>query len=157
MQIHRRCQNVSLSIGSRILHRIRVRIATPNHQFFSIQVPHFFLGHRLRANFHRGRQTLLRSVEEPMSTVICVLHPPCSQRGLGLQSMSQCSCQQTKYLWSLFRADRIPALQTKKFRTKPTRLDTRQFRRSRLRDAPPPIIFFATFSRARLKIQRTVR
>jgi len=110
----------------------------PNRQLFSIQVPYFFLGHPVRPNFRRGRQTLLRSVVEPMSTVVCVLHPPCNQRGLGLHPRSQCPCQQTKYLWSSFRADRTPASQTKRFRTRPTLLDTRQFRRSRRRDAALP-------------------
>lgn len=61
----------------------------------STQVPHFLLGHRVRSDFRRGRQTLLHSVEGPLatSTVISVLHPSSSQRGLGPHPQPQRSCQ----------------------------------------------------------------
>ena len=76
-------------------------------------------------NSPRGRRIPQRSIEWPKSTLLCTLRLPRSRWRLRRPMMPRYSCQWTKYILSLFRADPFPVSCMKTRKTRPCRTDTK--------------------------------
>ena len=82
------------------------------------------IGHWIRPNSHRRCRSPLGCVERSTSLARSILRPPRSWRGLGRRTRPQSSYQQTRYIWSSFRAYRSPTLLMLIQKRRSTRLGT---------------------------------